>query len=72
MPMKKAKNIQIAKVQPKGIAQLLLDFCQIQAGVAYKIVAYKKTCSAKKCLTFTLVLMTWKSQFVWGFQPPPF
>ena len=36
--MKKANNLQIAKVQPQGVAYLLLD----QPSVAYKSVAYKK------------------------------
>ena len=40
--MKKANNFQIAKVQPQGVASLLLDFCQFQPGVAYKSVAYLK------------------------------
>ena len=40
--MKKANSFQIAKVQPQGVAQLLLNFCQFQPGVAYKSVAYKK------------------------------
>ena len=43
MSMKRAKNFQIAKVQPQGVAYLFLDFCQFRAGVAYKSVAYKKS-----------------------------
>ena len=42
--MKKANNFQIAKVQPQGVVQLLLDFfCQFQPAVAYKSVPYKKS-----------------------------
>ena len=38
------ENFQIAKVQPYGVASLLLYiFCQFQPGVAYKSVAYKKS-----------------------------
>ena len=41
--MKKANNFQIAKVQPQGVVQPLLDFfCQFQPGVAYKGAAYIK------------------------------
>ena len=39
--MKKVNTFQITKVQPQGVAELLLDFCQCQPGVAYKIVACK-------------------------------
>ena len=38
--MKKANNFQIAKVQPQAVAELLLEFLKISAGVAYN----------KKCL----------------------
>ena len=42
--MKNVNNFQIANVQPPGVAQHLFDVsaCQIQPGVAYKSVAYKK------------------------------
>ena len=40
--MKKAKNFQIAEVQPQGVAKLLLDFLPFQPGVTYKSAAYKK------------------------------
>ena len=37
------EKIQIAKIQPRGVAQHLLDFfCQFQRDVTYKSVAYKK------------------------------
>ena len=39
--MKKENNFQIAKVQPQGVANFLLFFCQFKPGVAYKSVAYK-------------------------------
>ena len=41
--MRKANNFQIAKVQPLGVAWVLLDFLPILAGVAYKSFAYKKS-----------------------------
>ena len=37
--MKNVNNFQIAKVQPRGVA-----LHQVQPGVAYKSVAYKKVC----------------------------
>ena len=41
--MKKANSFQKVKVQPKGVAWLLLKFFyQFQPAVAYKSVAYKK------------------------------
>ena len=42
--MKNVNNFQIAKVQPQGVAQYLLDFLPISAdkSVAFKSVAYKK------------------------------
>ena len=42
--MKNVNNFQIAKVQPQGVAQHLLDFLPISAdkSVAFKNVAYKK------------------------------
>ena len=30
------------KVQPQGVAYLVLNFCQFQSDVAYKSVAYKR------------------------------
>ena len=49
--MKKANNFQRVKVQPQGVAQLLLIFfCKFQPGVAYKCVAYIKKCVLKKIL----------------------
>ena len=51
--MKKANNFQITKVQPQGVAQLLLVFfCQFQPGVAYKCVAFKRViqCLCRSCL----------------------
>ena len=40
--MKNVNNFQIAKVQPHGLPQHLLDFCQFQPDVTYKSVACKK------------------------------
>ena len=40
---KNVNNFQTTKVQPQGVAQHLLDFCQFQPGVSYKSVAYKKS-----------------------------
>ena len=45
---KNVNNFQTTKVQPQGVAQHLLDFCQFQPGVTYKSVAYKK----KRVYTF--------------------
>ena len=42
MRMKKVNNFQIAKVQPRHVAQFCFIFCQFQPDVAYKSVAYKK------------------------------
>ena len=33
----------LSKVQPQGVAYLLLNFCKFQPGIAYKSVAYKKS-----------------------------
>ena len=42
--IKKTKNFQITKVQPQGVAELLLNFfSQFQSDLAYKSVAYKKS-----------------------------
>ena len=38
----KENTFKIGKVQPKDVAQFLLDFFQFQSGVAYKSVASKK------------------------------
>ena len=46
--MKNVNNFQIAKVQPRGVAQHFLTFCQFQPGVGYKSVAYKKKLITKK------------------------
>ena len=52
----KVNNSQIAKVQPQGVACLLLGFFfQIQLGIAYKSDAYKKS--------VWLVLIIWRVQF---------
>ena len=40
--MKNVNHFQIKKVQPQGV-RICLMFCQFQPGVAYKIVAYKKS-----------------------------
>ena len=40
--MKKPNNFQITKVQPLVLLSFSLIFCQLQSGVAYKSVAYKK------------------------------
>ena len=49
--MKKVNDLQIANVQPQGVACYLI-FCEFQSGIAHKGVAYKK-----KCLT---QLSVWK------------
>ena len=44
--MNNVNNIEIAKVQPQGVALLLsiyLIFCQFHPAVPYKSVAYKKS-----------------------------
>ena len=38
----KENTFKIGKVQPKDVAQFLLDFFQFQSSVAYKSVASKK------------------------------
>ena len=40
--MKNVK-VQIANVQPQGVAYICLIFCKFQPGVAYKSAAYKKS-----------------------------
>ena len=40
--MKKANSFQIEKVQPQAVAELLLEFLKISAGVSYN-----KTCLIK-------------------------
>ena len=52
--MKKVNNFQIAKV-----AELLLDFCQFQPGIAYISVAYKKECILWK--VFLCCIESWKN-----------
>ena len=43
--MNKVHNFQIAKIQPQGVAWLLLDFLPISAaGVAYKVMLLRKAC----------------------------
>ena len=52
----KVNNFQMAKVQPQGVAWLLLGFfSQIQLGIAYKSDPYKKSVWP--------VLIIWRVQF---------
>ena len=40
--MKKVNDLQIANVQPQGVACYLI-FCEFQSGIALKGVAYKRS-----------------------------
>ena len=46
--MKNVNNSQIAKVQLQGVASHLLDFCQFQPWIAYKMLLIKKACTTIK------------------------
>ena len=52
--MKYVNNFQIAKVQPQGVVSICLVFYQVQPGVAYKSVSYKKGRAVAR-----LRLLTW-------------
>ena len=59
--MKKVNNFQIAKVQPQGVAQHLVEiaFRQFQPSVAYKSVAYKK----KRVLFFPEIIKNYLKKY---------
>ena len=53
----KVNSSQIAKAQPKGVAQLLLDFLPISAWSCLKIVAYKKSVQLSDKCSFSLYII---------------
>ena len=46
--MKKAKNVQIAIVQPRTVLSFCLIFCQFQPGVFYEVLLLKKACDERQ------------------------